>query len=88
MKFASLVSECLRRSAYRSKTSTLLINELRSSTCVVEKTIEPDRKGRVKTLGSWWSATSCEKTKITKGQMVRVVGIEGITLLVRLANRS
>lgn len=49
---------------------------------IVEQTIQPDRPGRVKFKASWWSARCLETVTIPAGEMVDIVGVQGITLLV------
>lgn len=49
---------------------------------VVEKIIQPGQSGRVKFKASWWSARCPEAVTIPVGELVEVVGTEGITLLV------
>ncbi|MBP0012111.1 MAG: helix-turn-helix domain-containing protein [Roseofilum sp. SBFL] len=49
---------------------------------VVDQPIPPYGQGRVYYRGSWWPATSIEETTLLKGQCVRVVERQNITLLV------
>ncbi|MDJ1168653.1 NfeD family protein [Roseofilum sp. BLCC_M154] len=49
---------------------------------VVEQPIVPYGRGRVYYRGSWWPATSMEEVTLLKGQFVRVVERQNITLLV------
>lgn len=49
---------------------------------IVEQTIQPDKPGRVKFKASWWSARCLENLTIPAGEMVDIVGVQGITLLV------
>jgi len=46
----------------------------------VIKNIDPDNYGEVKVLGSVW--TACSKQTIKKGEKVKVVGIDGVKLIV------
>jgi membrane protein implicated in regulation of membrane protease activity len=48
----------------------------------VDEMIQPGRSGRVKLNGSWWAARCEQNMVLTKGTIVRVVGIQKITLLV------
>lgn len=52
---------------------------------IVEMTIAPNRRGRIKFHSSFWPAKlyniKCSVT-VLPGQMVNVIGVEGITLLV------
>lgn len=48
----------------------------------VEQAIQPDKPGRVKFKASWWSARCLEKITIPVGELVDIVGVQGITLLV------
>ena len=51
----------------------------------VEQTITDNHSGRVKCLSSFWPAQLYEKDQVTTlfpGQIVNVVGRQGITLLV------
>lgn len=59
-----------------------LINS-RQEKARVDETIQgPNRKGRVQFQGSWWPALCDREVVIFPEEIVRVVGIKGITLLV------
>lgn len=49
---------------------------------IVEQSIQPNKSGRVKFKASWWSARCLENLTIPVGEMVDIVGAQGITLLV------
>lgn len=49
---------------------------------VVEQPIAPYGRGRVYYQGSWWPATSMEEVTLLKGQLVKAVERQNITLLV------
>jgi membrane-bound serine protease (ClpP class) len=54
---------------------------MRESTGQALTAIDPGGTGRVRTRGEIWTATAAEP--ITAGDMVRVIGVEGLTLTVR-----
>jgi membrane protein implicated in regulation of membrane protease activity len=59
-----------------------LINS-RQEKARVDETIQgPYRKGRVQFQGSWWPALCNREVVIFPEEIVRVVGIKGITLIV------
>ena len=49
----------------------------------VSKEIKPHMKGRVYFQGTWWPAQCEQEACLLPGEIVEVVGIRGITLLVR-----
>ena len=49
---------------------------------VVDQPIPPYGQGRVYYQGSWWPATSVEEATLLKGQIVRAVQRQNLTLLV------
>jgi tetratricopeptide (TPR) repeat protein len=49
---------------------------------IVDRAIEPNRIGRVKYRASWWAARCLEEIVIPVGEAVKIVGTQGITLLV------
>lgn len=49
---------------------------------IVEQTIHFDKPGRVKFKATWWSARCLENTTIPAGELVDIVGVQGITLIV------
>jgi membrane protein implicated in regulation of membrane protease activity len=59
---------------------------------VVEETIRPNHSGRVRFQGSWWFARCQADVTIEAGEEVKVIGHQGITLLVEpmlaFANRG
>lgn len=52
---------------------------------IVDQVIEPGRSGRVRFQGSWWYARCEADLVLVRGVVVRVVGINNITLLVEPA---
>lgn len=54
----------------------------------VEVAICPQRRGRVKFQGSWWPAQCEQNVVLHRGTIVRVLGIENITLLVEPLSSS
>lgn len=66
-----------------SKPLSFLLSDLREDNCIVEKAILPMRKGRVKALGSWWTAISESPIPIAAGSQVEVIGFENTRLIVR-----
>lgn len=50
---------------------------------VVDEAIHGIHKGRVRYNGSWWPAKCDRQIVLEQGETVAVVGIDGITLLVR-----
>lgn len=44
------------------------------------KDVDPDNYGEVKVLGSIW--TACSQDRVKKGEKVKVVGIDGVKLIV------
>ncbi|WP_416676435.1 NfeD family protein [Egbenema bharatensis] len=48
----------------------------------VEETIRPNHSGRVRFQGSWWFARCQADVTIEPGEEVKVIGHQGITLLV------
>lgn len=49
---------------------------------IVEETIRPNHSGRVRFQGSWWFARCPQDVTIEPGNEVRVIGNQGITLLI------
>ena len=48
----------------------------------VAQVIQPKRSGRVYYKGSWWPARCEEEIILAPGEIVYVIGIQGITLIV------
>lgn len=60
-----------------------------SGVAIVDELIRPGFQGRVYFRSSWWPARSEQLLLLYKGRSVEVVGIEGITLLVRpISNKN
>ncbi len=55
---------------------------------IVEQTIQPYRSGRVRFRGSWWNARCEQAITLNCGEIVYVVGMTGITLLVKSGSLS
>ncbi|MBD2075886.1 NfeD family protein [Phormidium sp. FACHB-592] len=51
---------------------------------IVTATISPQKAGRVKFKGSWWSARCEQNIMLQPGEIVYVTGIYNLTLLVAL----
>ena len=59
------------------------IDQMIGKTCMVTETIEPYHTGQVKLNGLVWTAvTKDNMDTLTKGELVRIVGIEGVKLIV------
>jgi len=56
-------------------------NDIKGEATVID-TISPGRKGGVKFRGTWWSARCPQAIALDPGTFVRVVGRQGIALLV------
>lgn len=52
---------------------------------IVDETIHPYRSGRVRFRGSWWNARCEQAITINPEEIVYVIGMTGITLLVKPA---
>lgn len=53
-----------------------------SNITIVEQSIAHGDRGRVQYAGSWWFARCTQPITLTQGTMVRVIGLQNITLLV------
>lgn len=49
---------------------------------VVEEEIRPQESGRVRFQSSWWPAKCDREITLKPGEVVRVVGLDNITLIV------
>ncbi len=49
---------------------------------VVEEEIRPQHSGRVRFQSSWWPAKCDGQITLKPGEVVRVVGLDNITLIV------
>lgn len=49
---------------------------------VVEEEIRPQESGRVRFQSSWWPAKCEREITLKPGEVVRVVGLDNITLIV------
>jgi membrane protein implicated in regulation of membrane protease activity len=59
------------------------IDQMIGKTCLVTGTIQPYHTGQAKVNGMVWTAAVKDNTEtIEKGQLVRIVGIEGVKLIV------
>ncbi|HVI42615.1 MAG TPA: NfeD family protein [Anaerovoracaceae bacterium] len=59
------------------------IDQMIDKTCMVTETIEPYHTGQVKLNGLIWTAvTNDNKDTLTKGELVKIVRIEGVKLIV------
>lgn len=87
MKLFSPIHDSLKQNKNQRlpKPLDLLLIDFKKSICIVERTIEPTQRGRVKAMGSWWFAVSSGSTIIEPGQRVDIIGIKDATLQVRLA---
>ncbi len=56
------------------------INDL--ETAIVDEEIRPNEPGRVRFQNSWWPAKCDRDLTFEPGEVVRVVGIDNITLIV------
>jgi membrane protein implicated in regulation of membrane protease activity len=50
---------------------------------IVDEEIQPNKVGRVKFRGSYWSARCSDRVTLVPGEVVRVIGRDSITLLVK-----
>lgn len=53
-----------------------------SNTAIVEQSIVYGDRGRVQYAGSWWFARCTQPITLAQGTMVRVIGMQNITLVV------
>ncbi len=53
-----------------------------SEKAIVDEEIRPNESGRVRFQNSWWPAKSDRDMTFEPGDVVRVVGIDNITLIV------
>ena len=61
------------------------IDQMIGKTCLVTETIKPYHTGQVKLSGLVWTAVVKDNTEtLEKGTLVRIVGIEGVKLIVEL----
>jgi membrane-bound ClpP family serine protease len=51
-------------------------------TAIVTQTIEPGKSGQIKFQGSWWTSRCEQNIKLKHGEIVQVVGRQGLTLYV------
>ena len=51
-------------------------------TAIVEEEIRPEQSGRVRFQSSWWPAKCDGEITLKPGAVVRVVGLDNITLIV------
>jgi membrane protein implicated in regulation of membrane protease activity len=59
------------------------IDQMIDKTCMVTETIKPYHKGQAKLNGLiWTAATKDNKEILEKGELVKIVGIEGVKLIV------
>ncbi|WP_293135118.1 NfeD family protein [Microcoleus sp. bin38.metabat.b11b12b14.051] len=49
---------------------------------IVEEEIRPQQSGRVRFQSSWWPAKCDRQITLKPGDVVRVVGLDNITLIV------
>ncbi len=49
---------------------------------IVEEEIRPQESGRVRFQSSWWPAKCEREITLKPGEVVRVVGLDNITLIV------
>lgn len=59
-----------------------------SPKAIVDEEIRPNQPGRVRFLNSWWPAKCDREMTFQPGEVVRVVGIENITLIVEASLAS
>ena len=50
---------------------------------IVEEEIRPNKGGLVRFQSSWWPAKCERKITLKPGEVVRVVGLDNITLIVK-----
>lgn len=79
--FARVLGCTLRILPTRKNALSWKVSPLGKSGCI-EVPIYPDEVGRVKAAGSWWPARCQDGIVLQPGEMVKIVGIENITLLV------
>lgn len=56
-----------------------------SEKAIVDEEIRPNESGRVRFQNSWWPAKCDRDMTLEPGDVVRVVGIDNITLIVEAA---
>ncbi|MEG4010013.1 NfeD family protein [Microcoleus sp. Pol11C1] len=56
-----------------------------SEKAIVDEEIRPNESGRVRFQNSWWPAKCDGEMTLEPGDVVRVVGIDNITLIVEAA---
>ncbi|UNU25940.1 NfeD family protein [Microcoleus vaginatus] len=62
-----------------------MINFDNSEKAIVDEEIRPNESGRVRFQNSWWPAKCDLEITFEPGDVVRVVGIDNITLIVEAA---